>query len=94
MDDSLRAGLAAYRISRLIVDDEVFDAPRARLHYWLLDRNDWVLRLISCGYCVSVWVSGVLIFTRRRPSLRAWMVASGVAALAWSLDRIAAAESA
>lgn len=91
MDDVLR-GFAAYRLARLVVEDDIFETPRARLHAWLMDHNRWLLNLVSCGYCVSVWISAAL--TLRRPSLVRLMAVSGVAAVAWSVDRVAVAEPA
>lgn len=91
--DDIVTGFATYRIARLVVDDEIFDILRARFQTWLLGRNDFVLKLVSCGYCVSVWIAAALTFGRRR-GFRSWMAASGVAAAAWSLDRIAVAKSA
>lgn len=86
-------GLAAYRITRLIVADTIFDRPRERVQNWLLERGYVKLNEgIACGYCVSVWVA--LGLTLRHRSFGRWMAVSGLAAAVWSLDRLAAASEA
>jgi hypothetical protein len=51
--------LAAARLTRLVVDDVIFDQPRA----WLVTRLDGKLeKLITCPWCISAWLSaGVLV---------------------------------
>lgn len=55
------ASLAIYRVTRLIVQDAILDAPRDWLFNWLGHRDsrfaDWVLDLLSCEWCVSVHVA-------------------------------------
>jgi hypothetical protein len=72
-----------YRITRLAILDTIFDAPRDRIHAWLLNGFDepgkgwrrvykprwfsqptWIgakiEEMISCPYCLSVWVGAGL----------------------------------
>ena len=55
------ASLAIYRMTRLIVLDNVFDIPRDKLFNWLAHREkqwaDMVMDLLSCEWCVSVHVA-------------------------------------
>jgi hypothetical protein len=89
----LEAGLAAYRITRFIVADTIFDRPRERVQNWLLENDHPKLNEgLACGYCVSVWVA--LALTIRHRSLTRLMAVSGLAAAVWSLDRLAAASEA
>ena len=47
--------LAAYRLTRLITADEFpFGGLRDRLH------GRWLGKLITCPFCMSVWVGGFL----------------------------------
>lgn len=88
----LLAGFAVYRLTRLAVEDALFDEQRQRVQVWLGERSDFALKLVSCGYCLSVWIAAAEVATRqtkRRP-LRSWMAVAGVAAAAWSVDRLAA----
>lgn len=83
------AGLAAYRVARLITTDAIFERQRLKVHVWLLDnRHTKIHELVQCGYCVSVWTA--FAFTaRRRGWLKAGLAAAGVAAVAVTLERIA-----
>lgn len=53
--------LATARITRLVVEDTIFDKPRNALQAKLLVSKKgsaaWLLKLIGCPYCVSVWVA-------------------------------------
>lgn len=83
------AGLASYRLARFVVDDSLFEKWRLKAHMRLFERGHLKLSEgLGCGYCVSVWFA-VLLTARRRGWLRASLAASGVAAVAWSLDRLA-----
>lgn len=58
------AGIAAYRITRLLVIDTLFEEPRDALQRWL-GRGDGffrqkLLELTLCPYCVGVWVSAAV----------------------------------
>lgn len=88
--DELKGGLAVYRVARLVVDDTIFDAPRQRVLMWAEDRSKFLHGLLSCGYCVSVWLA-FFETARRRPKrpFTSWMAVAAVAAVAWSIDRVA-----
>jgi hypothetical protein len=53
--------LAVTRVTGLIVSDTITDDARTRLIGWLDDRprtlGSFVASLISCSWCVGVWVS-------------------------------------
>lgn len=86
----IEAGLAAYRITRFIVADTIFDRPRDRVHNWLLARGHIkVLEGLSCGYCVSVWVSFFVALVKGPRTVKKTLAISGIAALVWSVDRLA-----
>ncbi len=75
--------LAVYRITRLVVDDVILDAPRERMFGWLDGRSSArpskVAELLDCSWCVAVWVAfGVVGLRGVLP--RAWApVARGLA---------------
>lgn len=59
--------LVTYRVARLIRDDLIFDAPRARLYGWLIT-GGWLRRklheLISCSFCLTIWIAaGAVLLT-------------------------------
>jgi hypothetical protein len=66
---------------------------------WLDERTEFrygsgpfrLLRgVLSCGYCLSVWLA-FFETARRRPRrfITSWMAVSAVAALPWAIDRVA-----
>lgn len=88
--DELTGGLAVYRVTRLVVDDTIFDAPRQRVLMWAEDRSKFLHGLLSCGYCFSVWLAFFEALRRRpRRFFTSWMAVAAVAAVAWSIDRVA-----
>ncbi len=61
---------AVYRITRFFIMDTVIDGTRDKIHNWLLRPNDDqevpLLRfkaheLLSCPYCLSVWVAAACV---------------------------------
>ena len=48
-------GLGTFRLSRLVVDDDITLPLRA----WIFDRfpSDWLISLLSCVWCTGVWIS-------------------------------------
>lgn len=80
MDDLLIDGLAAHRITRLIVTDEILDRPRAHVME-ALHTAGWHKAQdgLRCPWCVSVWVA-VGVLTCRTLLPRVWRpVAYGLA---------------
>lgn len=76
-------GLATYRVTRLVVEDHLFDRPRDRLVARLqLADHPKLIELIGCPWCVSVYVGfGVVALRRLVP--RVWgPLASALAASA------------
>lgn len=52
--------LAAYRVTRLIVIDSIIDGLRIKIFNWLSPKGlvgDKLAYLISCTWCMGVWVS-------------------------------------
>ena len=49
--------LATEALTKLLRDAEIFNAPRA----WLSGRWELLDELISCGYCLSVWVAWAVL---------------------------------
>lgn len=85
----LLAGLAAYRASRLVVSDTIFDDYRLGWQLSAHNVHPKLHELISCGYCISVWFAFFFVLAGRRRRagfLVSWLAAAGVAAVAWSID--------
>lgn len=50
--------LATHRVTRIIVDDSVLNAPRQ----WIFDKGPgWLAELLSCHWCVGWWVAGATV---------------------------------
>lgn len=77
--------LAVYRVTRLVTIDDITHPIRDRMHGWLAE-------LVTCPFCVGVWVSCLaLIFVNvtdladpspAEAALLIWAVAGGQAILA------------
>jgi len=58
--------LACYRVTRFIVEDTLIAGFRIWLHTVILGRKPRLWReklqeLISCQFCISVWIAGALV---------------------------------
>ncbi len=53
--------LAAYRLTRLATTDAIADVPRTALQR----RSVFLLDLLNCPWCTSVWVSFGVVAARR-----------------------------
>jgi len=49
----LTAIIAVEGITEALLHSELFDKPRD----WLSIKSRWLARLMSCGWCLSFWVS-------------------------------------
>lgn len=73
--------LATARLTRLINEDAILDAPRA----WVQQHApDSVVYLVQCPWCVSMWVGG--------PVAAAAVLWPSNRAVAWGLLALAASE--
>lgn len=93
-------GLAAYRVTRLVVLDTIADAPRDAVVSWLLRKHTYVrhmaVTLISCIFCAGWWVTGAVLAAWTAATgggwgnpvtyLVSWFAVAGVAALAGAAD--------
>lgn len=59
------ASLITYRITRLAIDDTILDTPRIWFHQLLIGRTGkfriWFYNLITCKYCLSVWIAAAVV---------------------------------
>lgn len=57
--------LAAYRLTRLVTRDSIWEGTRDRLGARLVDQGSGlgakVAELITCPYCAGVWVSALVV---------------------------------
>lgn len=59
--------LATYRIGRFVLLDEIIDGTRDRFFAWLnnpeslTSRRVWVMRLLTCVYCITVWIAAAVV---------------------------------
>lgn len=59
-------GLAAARVTQLIVWDSILDGPRGKLEMWHAAKHESKVRtffrdLFSCVFCVGWWASGAVL---------------------------------
>ena len=47
------AALATYRLTRLVTADKITEP----LRIWVLDRSEWAGYLVTCDWCLSIWIS-------------------------------------
>ncbi|AYR02648.1 hypothetical protein J1766_gp12 [Gordonia phage Bizzy] len=75
--------LFVWRVTRLIIADAILDRPRN----WVVLRygpDQWFAYLITCAWCVSVWVAAATFVASYWWAGEAWwfiMVATGAASL-------------
>jgi hypothetical protein len=57
--------LAAARLTGMIVDDVLFDAPRDALLGWLdptpRSLGSYIAKLVTCQWCMAVWVCAAVV---------------------------------
>lgn len=73
--------LAAYRLTRLMVEDRILDRPR----YWLQTQHPVVDELLDCPHCAGMWVAvGVGVCRVQFP--RMWGPMARVLAIAGAIS--------
>jgi hypothetical protein len=60
----LVAGLATYRIARLVVVDEIFSRPRNAVWKKFPPERSKFGYLFTCMWCTSIWVASLLEISR------------------------------
>lgn len=60
----LLAGLATYRIARLVVRDEIFSRPRNAIWKKFPPEKSQFGYLFTCMWCTSIWVASLLEISR------------------------------
>ena len=82
--------LAAFRLTRLLVIDSLFQGTREKLHVWLINKNNLVTNKIyegiSCTWCVGVHVSWIIysIYTDLYPwdfGINGWLSVGAIAGI-------------
>ena len=64
--------LAAYRATRLLISDGIFDRPRTTTREMLERRgHQRLLELADCPWCLGMWVAGAVVVLRHAAP-RAW----------------------
>ncbi len=58
------AGLATYRLARLIVKDEIFSRPRNAIWKRFPPERSKFGYLFTCMWCTSIWVASLLEISR------------------------------
>lgn len=80
----LVAVLCAYRITRLVAIDAIFEGTRGRIQVWGANQRNLVGYkigyLVGCPWCAGVWVALIVACA----VLRAWPWQLGVAGWVWA----------
>lgn len=53
-------GLATYRITRLIIRDEIFTRPRNFFWKKFPPEKSLLGYLLTCPWCISIWVASII----------------------------------
>ena len=62
--------LAAFRLTRLAVDDQILGAPRV----WVSERSRFMSDLLGCYWCTGMWVAaGVSLARSVAPRTWGWV---------------------
>lgn len=56
-------GLATYRLTRLVVKDEIFSRPRNWVWKKFPPEKNWFGYLFTCVWCTSIWVALLLLLS-------------------------------
>lgn len=54
------AGLAVYRLTRLIIRDEILSTPRNFFWSKFPPESSLLGYLLTCPWCISIWVASIL----------------------------------
>lgn len=53
-------GLATYRVTRLIIRDEIFSKPRDFFWKKFPPESSLLGYLLTCPWCISIWVASII----------------------------------
>lgn len=53
-------GLATYRVTRLIIRDEIFSRPRNFFWKKFPPESSLIGYLLTCPWCISIWVASII----------------------------------
>lgn len=76
--------MAAWRITRLIVDDEITRELRDAVEEHFGEDSKWTY-LVNCPYCVSVW-AGLAVMVLPRPITGALAASAGTLGIKWAAE--------
>lgn len=62
--------LATAAISTTISKGRIFASTRE----WIIERNEWLGKLVSCSYCISHWVALVFVAIYRPILIQQWFI--------------------
>lgn len=58
------AGLATYRLTRLLIADTILNTPRNWFWKKFPPESSKLGYLLTCPWCISIWVSSILLISR------------------------------
>ncbi len=80
--------LACYRLTRLVTADQITLPIRT----WVLDRSTWAGYLVTCDWCLSIWVApwvaSAVLFHSERAVVQVGLVALSASAVTGLLSLV------
>lgn len=65
MESLISDALATHRLTRLLVDDVIFDRPRRRIDRALHEAGwERAREILRCSWCAGIWVGGAVAVAR------------------------------
>ena len=75
VSDDIKDALAVYRLTRLVIEDEITQDMREKIWERYPPQSTKIGYLISCPWCSSIWL-GAGVAVARRFAPRVWGVVS------------------
>lgn len=80
----LKTGLAAYRITKLVIDDEITRELREKIME-RIEGNEKLEYLATCPWCISIYAGvAVVVIEKAVPELNTVLASSAITGLVYS----------
>lgn len=74
--------LATWRVTRLVVDDDI----AAPLRGWAIARSEWWEELVTCPFCIGFWLSVAAVASYALAVYGGWLIVWRWLAAPWALS--------
>ena len=80
----IRAGLATYRLTKLVIDDQITEELRNKA-YELAEGHDKLTYLLGCPWCISIYAGAVAVVIEKTvPEVNTVLGASAITGLVYT----------